>query len=157
MFVHVYNRKQIAELAPSIDTVVISIGCPSESAAPLRDGWADVLRLSFHDINLQAIDRDDWLNMETDRYTLFDSDHAKDILSFIGRNFDKNVVVHCAAGVSRSVAVGCFLRDALGYEIKLFAIKTEQLMNGHVYSTLKREYSIQQHGVAYMPPNEWIE
>lgn len=44
------------------------------------------------------------------------TDHAKQIYDFLIDNRDRNIVVNCAAGISRSGAVAQFCFDFLGHE-----------------------------------------
>ena len=43
----------------------------------------------------------------------FSADQAKAVFEFVNANKDKNFIVHCAAGISRSGAVGSFILDYL--------------------------------------------
>lgn len=40
------------------------------------------------------------------------------ILDFIEKNKDKNFIIHCAAGISRSAAVAQFISEAYGHGLK---------------------------------------
>jgi predicted protein tyrosine phosphatase len=43
---------------------------------------------------------------------------AHEIINFIEKNHNKNAIVHCAAGISRSSAICMFLHLVHGYELK---------------------------------------
>ena len=43
---------------------------------------------------------------------------AKEIVNFVRENKDKNFIVHCAAGVSRSSAVCMFIHLTYGHSLK---------------------------------------
>ena len=134
MKVDVYNREQACKLIPDANKCFISIWTPlgdwsSEldyNDSPIKTGWADTLKLTFHDVTYMG--HKDWV--------LFNHDMARKIVMFIQKNINKNFVVHCDAGISRSVAVGCYLRDQYGYELKLNAWPTDEHRNNLVYGTL---------------------
>ncbi len=72
---------------------------------------------------------------------LFSETHALKILSFIEKHKDKkSCLVHCAAGISRSGAVGEFINDHIGKEdYKTFKTRNPHTHpNGLVMRTLKR-------------------
>ena len=65
--------------------------------AKLRDGWRDVLRQEFHDID-----------QPQEPYDLFTPDQAREIAQFVQNAHTsgaKGILVHCRAGISRSAAV----------------------------------------------------
>jgi predicted protein tyrosine phosphatase len=154
--INVYSLNQIEKLQPSDSAVVISIVGPDwkDKDTRIKAGWHAILSLKFDDVNANLWDTERFLRLE-DEYTLFDSDHARLILLFADKHSDKDIVVHCMAGHSRSVAVGMFLGEILDRELKLHAIHNTASYNSFVYTTLKREYSSKVHGVPYMPPKEW--
>lgn len=83
-------------------SVVISIGDPGESLPEFKCDHIDVLRIEVDDV-------------EGDygpEYRMFDWQHAKKILDFEERYKDHDIIVHCAAGISRSAAVALFLSKA---------------------------------------------
>jgi len=82
---------------PPKGAVLISITDPGREAA-LPSGYRDVLRLQFHDCDPGGRT----LPPET---VLFDQEHAELIRRFAQSHRGRNIVVHCAAGVSRSRAV----------------------------------------------------
>lgn len=131
--VNVYNRVQANELESDGDTCFISIWTPppggSYDSEPTWFGWADFIKLIFCDISKPW---QDW--------QMFDEKMAGRVLELIRNNLDKNVAVHCDAGISRSVAIGCFLRDFLGYNLKLNAFESDTARNPHVYDILAKEY-----------------
>lgn len=104
------------------NTIVISIGDPAplnqESKIDnayflpdLRETFLDVLRLEFHDIQKPV-----------HGYVAFNDLHAHLIEEFIRHwhKVDKKVdlIVHCEAGISRSVAVSVFLADLLNLPLE---------------------------------------
>ncbi len=94
-------------------SAIISITDPNDSAC-LKDGWRDVLRLSFNDVY-------DGLNTKNRHsFVPFNATMAADIHSFVGRNESHitTLVVHCEAGVSRSAAIALVLAGHYGCELK---------------------------------------
>ncbi|QBJ02559.1 putative dual-specificity phosphatase [Pseudomonas phage Psa21] len=83
-------------------SVIISIGDPGEDLPPFACSHIDVLRIEVDDV-----DQD--LGPE---YTLFDWHHARKIIQFADKYKDDDIIVHCAAGVSRSAAVALFLSSS---------------------------------------------
>lgn len=135
MRVDVYSRDQVKGLKPTPNTVVISITCPADPC-PLKEGWEDILRLEFHDVALPPQELPPDL---ADRVILFDEEMAAQIRHFVRQHQDRDFVIHCAAGVSRSVAVGTYLRDAHGADLRLHAAHSDGLANGWVRAVLMRE------------------
>ncbi len=76
-------------------SVVISIGDPKEDLPNFGCDHIDVLRLEFDDV-------EEDLGPE---YVMFDWTMARKILQFEQRYKDHDIIVHCHAGISRSVAV----------------------------------------------------
>ena len=76
-------------------SVIISITSPNSSFPLLQEGWSDILRLSFDDI-----DHEDGQN-----YIIFSDSQAEEILDFAIKNIDKDLFVNCDAGISRSTAI----------------------------------------------------
>jgi len=132
MRIDVYNRTQAERLEPRHDAVVISISIPGKPAM-LRHGWADVLRLEFHDIMEQ------W-EVDTEGLTIFTPEMAAQVQRFAELHKAFDFVVHCHAGFSRSVAVGIYLRDVYEGELHTHAITHLQAANSHVLRTLMRAH-----------------
>ncbi len=78
------------------DWVVISLSEWGAEPAKLRDGWRDVLRQEFHDIDEPQ-----------EPYDLFTPDQAREINRFVDAHAgnSRGILVHCRAGISRSAAV----------------------------------------------------
>jgi predicted protein tyrosine phosphatase len=51
-------------------------------------------------------------------YPAATSEQIRAIIDFIIDNSDKNIIVHCTAGVSRSGAIALFAHVMLGYELR---------------------------------------
>lgn len=88
----VFDRETIAKIIPKPGNVVILITCPENDFPILEDGWDDILRLRFDDINQKSD-------------TSFSEYEAKKILNFVIKNFDKYIFISCDAGLSRSAGV----------------------------------------------------
>jgi len=144
MKVQVYSRKHMKEIEQDVDTCLISIWGKialatqnySEDDVPM-DNWRDVLKLEFDD----AVDP--VLNMDL---TLFDEEMAKKTVAFIEKYKGLNFVVHCDAGISRSVAVATFMKDVYEYDRELFEISSDQFRNIHVMNLLRRAWYEQEYG-----------
>lgn len=95
--IRVLPRLAAERREPLEGEVCISITNPSQSPAQL-EGFADVLRLGFHD---------------TDRigghYTVMSGADARAVLAFAHQYRDVPLTVHCEFGASRSVGVGLFI------------------------------------------------
>lgn len=99
----VLSRERAEAYTPDPGEVCISITSPGAKVATLHPGWADVLRLEFAD--------DCWCDAPTRRVGMT-RDHARRAVTFFGRHLDApRIVVHCEAGVSRSVSMA----DALAW------------------------------------------
>lgn len=140
MRVDVYNREHACGLEPTPNTVVISITDPPEGPlpvlsgtdAPLKAGWDDILRLQFHDVVRIPSGMED--------VVAFCMDDADAIHAFIERYLDKDFMIHCSAGVSRSVAVGSFMREIFDADLKLHETHTDEHCNARVRRGLLRKY-----------------
>jgi len=128
MRIDVYSRKQVLALEPSRSVALISITCPND-LAPLKEGWGDVLRLEFDDIVSKE-------EIMFDGLTPMSLDQADEVHAFVAANRDRDFAVHCDAGVSRSVAVGVFLRDTLDGELTTHNINTLTAANSLVLRQL---------------------
>lgn len=137
MKVDIHNRGQAEDLEPVEGTVVISISAPGDPAT-LKEGWEDILRLEFDDV-VKVPD-----NMP--EIKAFCQAHVDAIHEFVDRHVEagKNFIVHCDAGVSRSVAVGVFLNEVHGGNLKLHAIETTEFANSRVHRGLMRKYWAEQ-------------
>lgn len=63
---------------------------------------------------------------------------AREILSYIYQNRNKDFVIHCEYGRSRSVAVGLFIEDIFGYLINNKKVKDRKFANQHVVNMLHK-------------------
>ncbi len=135
MLIDVYSRQQILLLDPQPDVAVISISAPAEPA-PLKEGWGPILRVEFHDI----VNPHDETEINGQPIIMFDEEMAARVDAFAWEHKDKDFAVHCAAGVSRSVAVGLFLKEIFKGDLHLHAIHTTAAANSLVHRILMRKY-----------------
>lgn len=139
MQIDVYSRQQILKLDPQPDTAVISISGPCDEV-PFKEGWGPMLRLEFHDVVIPRDEMPVMVDPNFGRVVLFDEEMAERIDAFAWEHKDKNFAVHCAAGVSRSVAVGMFLKEIFEGDLHLHAIHTTAAANSLVHRILMRKY-----------------
>lgn len=78
-----------------------------------------------------------YLNFET---TCLNKATAIEILDYINNNKEKDFIIHCEYGRSRSVAIAIFLRDNLGYTIKNKKEEELKHYNDWVLSLLQKFY-----------------
>lgn len=136
--VTVKSRTQIIESFPDEQICLISISNPDYeySHSVPTAGWNDVLEIQFDDIERS------WMG-----WIPITATQARDIYEFIIRNLGKDFVVHCDAGVSRSMAVGCFIHDFFNYGLDLQSYDTTEYRNKLVYSLLKEIHEARRDGV----------
>lgn len=128
MSVDVFSREQFEALKPDGESVVISIFSPGKKP-PKLEGWLATLAVDFHDVTDEACD--DGLNPISDM-------QASAIFNFVTRHAGKNFIVHCDAGISRSVAVGLFIAANFSHELRLHAIGVSSFANSLVHMKLQR-------------------
>jgi hypothetical protein len=98
MRLQVLPRLAAEALPPDPRGVVISVTNPRQAPADL-DGWTEVLRLGFHDIEEPA---PGWKPMTLEQ--------ARAVLHFAHRHRSASLLlVHCEHGASRSAAIAAFL------------------------------------------------
>ena len=143
MLVHVYSQDDAAVLAPIANTVVISITSPGNTA-PLQEGWDAVLRVKFHGQNHVPKNdppRGSFPGYKPKPIVPFSDLIAYEIDGFCHANHMKNVMVHCHAGVHRSVAVAWYLHDVFESEIVLHPERIQQRpWENPVYKLLMVKY-----------------
>jgi predicted protein tyrosine phosphatase len=121
------------KLIPMADTALISITGPA-GEAQLKYGWTHLLRLEFHDADVE----------EFDGCLLFDSDMARQVIQFV-EQLPPDVTrffVHCHAGISRSAGVAKFVAEMTDTPFN----KDYASYNRLVYSTLRKTYFGDQYG-----------
>lgn len=116
------------------ETVCISITEPGRKVR-LPSGYVDVLRLFFQDYDTTRGEKDGLKSHIPDTAELFTRGHAAKISRFARKWRGKNILVHCAAGISRSGAVAEALLQAFPeYEDKGWP----RFPNGRVLTYTKR-------------------
>jgi len=132
MKINVYNKKQVEELQPEPESVLISISCPGKPVN-LKEGWKRILRLEFDDI----------VSIEEaliDKLQPFTNEQRDQVIDFINENKNRNFVIHCDAGISRSVAIGIFIQNKFNGELILHApTATTTFANSLVLRKLRRK------------------
>lgn len=106
-----YKAAEITKLPPN--TVLISINREHAELFDLRLDRKDnrILTLQFSDITTN--DEVNGIIFHT-----LDNLTALKILDFININKDKNFIIHCARGVSRSSAICLYIHLMYGHELK---------------------------------------
>lgn len=132
--VSVFGREAAEKLSAVPNVVFISISTPGQGYRNQisEDGWLEFLSIKFHDFV-----EPEHAAMLPDGI-MFSKDMAQQILTLLSKHTEASVVVHCDAGVSRSVAVGAFMRDFLGYSLYLNEVSSDRSRNIHVYNVLRR-------------------
>lgn len=94
------------------NTVLISINEEHGNLYPLQVNIDDrVLRLRFSDITSM-------INDDGKQYLPITRNTANKVVDFVEENKDKNFIVHCAAGVSRSSAVCMYIHIRYGHTLR---------------------------------------
>lgn len=149
MILVVESRWTIGMFEGDVPYIIISITENSEEFAkiPKRKNCKGILQLKFSDVE-EDIGQD---IIDKYKLTLFNENHARQILNFVFENKDnvKMIVCQCDAGISRSSATAKALDKILNsnaeteYHFYLLDSKFDILPffpNGLVYRTLIREY-----------------
>lgn len=138
-------RAVAARWRPVEGSALISIYDRSEPPLEVQIGWAEVLRLRFHDADVAG-----------EGVELFSPEQAREVLAFAKRHAGApELVVHCKMGQSRSAAVAMFLSESLslpcfkeqtpvdffnwpGYNRKVYAVLADEAY-GPVGSAFKED------------------
>lgn len=110
MRITVLSRAQAEEYEPGDNEACISISCPVDGPARLSPHFKAVLRLWFDDVDGRVLAA--W--GDDGGIVYFNEQMAEDILAFADEHRDKDLVVHCWAGISRSTAVALSLMETEG-------------------------------------------
>ena len=120
------------------EKVLISIGSYGYQYEPVAhlDDWFDILVVAFDDI----LPGEEITFEDEALVKLMDIDQAIEIDNFIQKYLDKDFVIHCDAGRSRSTAVASYMTKYYNCEVEYYEtgdIKDDQ-KNIHVYNLLGR-------------------
>jgi predicted protein tyrosine phosphatase len=101
------SRYEVEKLiSPGKRSALICITCPNDEGPRLSSNWPAVLRVYVDDISKD-------LGKE---YTLFDEDHARQVIEFVFGIRPQHLYVNCDAGLSRSAAVVVALYEIIKQE-----------------------------------------
>lgn len=99
----------------------------SSRPLPLRDASDRFLPLNFDDLDP---DEHSGFGRWTEKYSIFDDKQAREVVDFLEsirhRSQEEWLVVHCAAGVSRSAAIGL-------WAVRYFALNEESFRKIHTW------------------------
>ncbi len=111
-YLAVYNRNEIEHKE---DMVLIAIHDPDRNPHPdfKVDGFHDVLQMNFWDSEVGNV-RNPPLTFE----------QGKEIKEFIQTNKNKQFLIHCSAGISRSAGVACAVECIINYRGNVYDYKT---------------------------------
>lgn len=116
-----YSYKNVSE-----DYIIVSINEPNENPPRFNRNihLKDVLYLYFEDIP-RPIDG---------HITISDKD-AADILNFIDMHENiKNIIIHCTAGVSRSVSIRCALEEIYNKRVIGTFLKEKNINSNTIFN-----------------------
>lgn len=149
MNVDVYNRNQVLNMVPDSTKCLISISSPliesplldPDYTTPIpTDGWNDLLQVQFHDIDVEIdIEPGTIHQVFGAQITPFNEQQAHQIIQFIKNNKGKPFIVHCDAGMSRSVAVAVFLEQFFDYKMILHSTDSTKCCNNFVLEKLTEQ------------------
>ena len=153
MKVRVMSKNHFDKLLPRINVFdqtveeqncafISIIGSDPEEKSYFNNDHPNVLRLVFDDITSE--EKISMIKLGQSNRVLFCKEDAEKIIDFVDRNKDKyECFVHCAAGVSRSGAVGTFINDLCQYEsFEAFARSNSQIKpNFYILAALRRVYN----------------
>lgn len=113
------SRREVVEFSPSKESIWISIGEPCDRfgkeflhvSSKVLDKIPS-LKIKFWDIIDPVID----LSNPIQRLNPPGEEEAKLIIDFILNYPNRDIIINCAAGVSRSGAIAQFCEDRLGYK-----------------------------------------
>lgn len=111
------------------DTMLLSVVHSDQEIPCHSTEWDRVEWIIFDDIT-----------QPTAGLVSFDLEHAKSIISFVedAKAKNKNIIVHCEAGMSRSAGIAKWIGDNYDFDLFLspLGLNTIQFANMSVYNTL---------------------
>lgn len=117
-------------------TMIISINSPNELEGDLepwfKEDKSNVLRLFFDDVEKDLLHKGIIIKAMT-------IDQGKHVIEFFERNKDKtSLIVHCAAGISRSGAIGTFAQEYFNTDIVKFKSDNKYIHPNSLVMTILR-------------------
>ena len=118
--------RKVAEIMGDDGSILISIVHSDQPLPEHQSEWYNIHTFVFDDITSYV-----------SGMILFDVDMASEITRIV-KNTDKNIVVHCEAGMSRSAAIAKWIYDNGGYNLYLHpsGVGTIKHYNKFVYSVM---------------------
>ena len=95
----------------------------------------NVLSLTFDDLT----DKDLSVLKEYPGSRLMDLEDAKKIVDFVARNKERDFVIHCSAGISRSGAIGTYIQQNYGTDYDLLIQKNPAISPNYYILSLLNE------------------
>jgi rhodanese-related sulfurtransferase len=127
------------------DTVMVSFSSTHKDYTDsLHESWdgTNSVRFVCDDVlgNGAAPDTDIHTGWTPDDPTAFTPEMATELVDFINLHQNKNIFVHCDAGISRSAAVGRFIDTFFDHDVDYRVIRTDRFANIHIFNLLRRDY-----------------
>jgi len=95
----------------------------------------NVLRMWFDDVSYD----DEVSPTNKESCKAFTEKDGKKIIKFVNKNKDRDFIIHCAAGISRSGAIGTFILDYLNGDQEFFYNENKNIIpSAHVSIILNR-------------------
>jgi len=150
-FVNAMQQNNITDnnIEDFTDLAIISITCGDNSKdnfMSIRHGTNDehyFKRNHANVLNIEFYDIDNEVEINGKKYLPFNAEQAKRVIDFIEVNQNKNYIIHCHAGISRSGAVAQFITDFYGWSDKStfrFQYGKRIVPNAEVTKKLKEEW-----------------
>jgi protein tyrosine phosphatase len=102
-----------------------------------NENHSNVLNLDFDDVEKDVTLKDGLT------YKSFSAQDAAKVIEFIEKNENKDFIIHCHAGISRSGAIAQFMRDYYPWVDREYFdtfVRYQILPNSKVFSELKKSY-----------------
>jgi predicted protein tyrosine phosphatase len=124
-------------------------------------GCSEVLSIRFADVTKKELDIiKDIPDLKRD-YKLFDEQNAHDIINFVDKINLLDIpylVIHCAAGISRSGAVGLFVCRYLNLDEEEFrSLNSHILPNFYILDVLNKESKLNEQYMQFWETQENLE
>ena len=141
MKVFVCNRKQAESDLSEVTSArnVISISTPGFPIAKLPGDWVWRLNLQFHDVIQEDCEYKD---ADGNDFVIFTNEMADQVIRFVESIHEsREILIHCDAGISRSMAMGRFVSTFTPRELVILTpdMIDDRFSNIHVWNTLRRQ------------------